>query len=179
MPGHRSISGVSRFKNTPSAHSADFTSSPPPPIPIKVNQSESNQKNMFFVRNIARNGWFAEPCATAFAIEEGWVPMIQALHYSLSSIAPRGRATEELFSIHHPARLFVTNQWKCLSMNHLHAKLSFFRSTPVKAGQGTFFSLTMHRHPHETSTALPLFRRFSGLQVAGKGAYLPPGVRIL
>jgi len=32
--------------------------------------------------------------------------------------------------------IFAANQLNCLSMNNLHTTMGFFRSNPVKAGQG-------------------------------------------
>ena len=56
--------------------------------------------------------------------------------------------------------LFAANQWKCLSMKHLHVKLGFSRSkfgqtqsNPVKPSQTTFFTLTVKSHPVENDQA--------------------------
>ena len=48
--------------------------------------------------------------------------------------------------------LFAANPLKCLSMNHLHAKLCSSgqaQSNPVKANQDTFLSLTINSHPNQ------------------------------
>jgi hypothetical protein len=63
----------------------------------------------------------------AFRFNPGCEPGKQAIHYSL-------------FSIHHSVRLFAANQFKCFSMNHLQAKLSFpgqARSSLIKLNQTT------------------------------------------